>query len=88
MNWKKWLSYNPYKKLWSLVGGRPWTFIWRDIYHTAPIVVALVWFIIGVTIYQWKGWLGVGIFWPIYILGFIGGHFHWGKKYIPGQEGK
>ncbi len=77
-----------YKWLWSKIGGRPWTFIWRDIYHRSPIVVQVVWFMIGVMIFQWQGWRGVAIFWPIYLLGFIGGHFHWGKKYIPGQEGQ
>ncbi len=88
MNWRKWMGFGLYQKLWSLIGGRPWTFIWRDIYHSAPIVVQVVWFMIGVAIYQWQGWRGVAIFWPIYMLGFVGGHFHWGKGWIKGQRGK
>ena len=24
----------------------------------------------------------------VYLFGFLEGHFHWGKKYIPGQEEK
>ena len=88
MNWKRWTGYSLYKKLWSIVGGRPWTYIWRDIYHTAPIVIQVLWFFIGVAVYNWLGWLGVLIFWCIYMFGFLEGHFHWGKKHILGQEGK
>ena len=77
-----------YKKLiWGWTTGRPWTYVWRDIYHTAPIVIQILWFFIGVAIYRWSGWLGVGIFWSIYMFGFLEGHFHWGKKYIAGQRG-
>ena len=86
-SWKKWSGYNLYKKLWSLVGGRPWTYIWRDIYHTAPIVIQVLWFFVGVAVYHLLGWWGVGVFWAIYAFGFIEGHFHWGKKWIHGQEG-
>jgi len=79
---------NLYKMLWSRIGGRPWTYIWRGIYHTAPIVIQVLWFFIGLAIYLWGGWLGVGIFWAIYTFGFIEGHFHWGTRYIAGQPGK
>ena len=87
MDWKKWLTFAPYKKLWSLIGRRPWTYIWRDIYHLTPIVIQLLWFFIGVTIYIWMGWRGALIFWCIYLFGYLEGHFHWGTKYIPGQQG-
>ena len=76
-----------YKELWSRIGGRPWTFIWRDIYHTVPIVIQVLWFFIGLMMYVWLGWLGVGIFWLIYVFGFLEGHFHWGTRYISGQKG-
>ena len=88
MNWKKWSGYNLYKKLWSLIGGRPWTYIWRDIYHLAPIVIQVLWFFIGVAIFIWLGWKGVLVFWCIYLFGYLEGHFHWGAKYIKGQGGK
>ena len=85
--WKKFWS-NPYKwGLWRWIGGRPWTYIWRDIYHTAPIVIQALWFFIGVVIFLWQGWLGAGIFWSIYVFGFLEGHFHWGTKWIKGQKG-
>lgn len=78
MNW--------YKELWSRVGGRPWTFIWRDVYHTAPIVIQTLWFFIGVLVFSF-GWKLVLLFWLIYLFGFLEGHFHWGKKYIENQQG-
>ncbi len=28
---------NPYKWLWSKIGGRPWTYIIRDSYHAHPL---------------------------------------------------
>jgi len=91
MNWKKWLGYNAYKKLWSLIGGRPWTFIYRDLWHNVEILMQVQWFWTAVLVL----WLiGVDIpiklllvGWAIYILGYINGHFFWGKKYIPNQPG-
>jgi len=76
---------NLYKELWSRIGGRMWTYIWRDIYHTAPIIIQLLWFSIGCLIYHFWGWGGVKIFWVVYLFGFLEGHFHWGTKYIKGQ---
>jgi len=87
MNWKKWSGYGLYKKLWSVIGGRPWTYIWRDLYHTAPIVIQLLWFFIGVGVYLYAGWKAVVVFWLVYLFGFIEGHFHWGKKWVKGQQG-
>ena len=88
MNWKEWLTYNPYKKLWSLIGGRPWTYISRDIYHKAEYVVLMGLLIVG--FYASKVLTDVE-FWVILgaiSLGFIWGHFFWGRPYIPGQEGE
>lgn len=94
MNWKKWLGYSLYKKLWSLVGGRPWTYIYRDIWHRYEIVVQAQWFFLGVlSLYAAEHWLNLPwhvvclIFWVIYTLGYINGHFFWGRRYIPGQMG-
>ena len=76
-----------YKMLWSRIGGRPWTYIARDIYHRAEYVVLVSIFTSGF----WAGASGViswNWFWILlatYSLGFLHGHFFWGKKYIPGQ---
>ena len=82
--WREFLA-NPYKFLWSRIGGRKWTHIWRDIYHTAPVIIQTLWFLMGVLVYSQFGWYGVGVFWAIYLFGFLEGHFHWGKKWIKGQ---
>ena len=91
MSWKKWSGYNLYKKLWSIVGGRPWTFIYRDAWHSVEILMQVQWFWTAVLV-LWL--LGVDIplrelliGWAIYIFGYIQGHFFWGKKYISGQQG-
>jgi len=78
---------NPYKWLWSKIGGRPWTYIWRDIYHQAEYIIQLLWFSVGVVVGINFGWKLAYIFWGIYTIGFIFGHFHWGTKWIKGQKG-
>ena len=88
MNWKQWKTYDPYKKLWSVVGSRPWTYIYRDIWHGLEYVVQAQWFFIGLAVYYFWGWEGVAAFWVFYTLGYINGHFFWGKKYIQNQQGK
>jgi len=78
---------NIYKWLWSKVGGRPWTYIWRDIYHQAEYLIFAIWFFVGVVIYHYLGWFGVLLFWVFFTFGYINGHFHWGSKWIKGQQG-
>ncbi len=92
MNWKRWSGYNLYKKLWSLIGGRPWTYIYRDLWHNVEILMQAQWFWSAVLV-LWLLGISIplkqlGIFWGIYIFGYIQGHFFWGRKYIPGQKGK
>ena len=87
MNWKQWLTFNPYKKLWSLIGGRPWTYIIRDFWHKAEFI----WIVGLVSLGVWlghsygaetiiKGWL-------IFSIGYLAGHLFYGKDYIPNQPG-
>ena len=76
-----------YKELWSKIGGRPWTYILRDVYHKAEIVWILGLVAVGVVLghnFDW-GWVlgSMGVF----TLGFIFGHLFWGKKYIENQQG-
>ena len=90
MNWKNWLTYNPYKKLWSLFGGRPWTYISRDIYHKVEYLVLVTLFTGGFFlgysgIISWKWFL---IIMGVYTVGFIHGHFFWGKDYVENQPGE
>ena len=87
MIWEEWIAYSPYKKLWSLIGGRPWTFILRDLWHKAEFVWIIGLICIGVAIGHYLDWIKVLIVLGIFTVGFIVGHLFWGRKYIPGQEG-
>ena len=89
MNWKKWLKFNPYKKLWSLTPiNRPFTYALRDLWHGAEFV----WIVALIAVGVWMGhnldWMEVLKVMGIFTLGFIFGHLFWGKKYIPGQQGE
>ena len=91
MNWKIWLTYDPYKKLWSLIGGRPWTYIYRDIWHKVEILMQIQWFWTAVLV-LWLLDVDIPIkkllmYWAVYIFGYIQGHFFWGAKYKPLQKG-
>ncbi len=78
-----------YRMLWSRIGGRPWTYISRDIYHRVEYFVLVSLFIGGYAVGQsslvnWKWFLVVM---GAYTIGYIHGHFFWGKEYVPGQRG-
>ena len=80
---------NPYKWLWGRIGGRPWTYIARDVYHKFEYIWLVGLFIGGFAVgisglVSWK-WLLVIM--AAYTIGYIHGHFFWGKKYIEGQKG-
>ena len=77
-----------YKMLWSRIGGRPWTYILRDLWDDTEFL----WIVTLVSLGIWlghtfsfdtviKGWL-------IFSLGYLAGHLFWGTKHIPGQKGK
>jgi len=85
MNWKDWLSYDPYKKLWFWAG-RPFTYIIRDVWHKAEFVWIVVLIAIGVTLGHHYDWIAILRIMGIFTLGFIFGHLFWGKEYIEGQE--
>ena len=76
---------NPYKFLWTHIGGRPWTYIVRDLWHKAEFV----WIIALIGIGVWLGhnfdWVGVLEIMGIFTIGFIFGHFFWGRQYIEAQ---
>ena len=89
MNWKQWLTYGPYKKLWSLIGGRPWTYISRDIYHKVEYLVLVTLFSGGyyVGYNQLVSWKWFLVLVAVYTIGFVHGHFFWGRDYIENQPG-
>lgn len=79
---------NIYKWLWTRVGGRPWTYIWRDIYHQAEWLVQAIWFFGGVLVGIYWGYELALIAWGVYTFGYINGHVNWGTKWLKGQKGK
>lgn len=93
MNWKEWLDYKLYKKLWVLIGRRPWTFIYRDIWHKLEYFPQMQWLGTGIVAewvrqYWHLSWWSHLIWIGIYTYGYINGHFFWGTKYIPEQPGE
>lgn len=87
MDWKKWLTFSPYKKLWSIIGQRPWTYIYRDIYREYEWFIQMQWMFTGILMYVYFGWFGVWFFTGAYTYGYINGHFFWGTKIKKGQQG-
>ncbi len=78
---------DPYRFLWSRIGGRPFTYVARDIYHKFEYIVLVTLFVGGFTV-GWCGlvsWKWLGVLMGVYTIGFIHGHFFWGREYIPGQ---
>ena len=83
----KWLE-GLYRKLWTRIGGRPWTYIIRDCWHK------LEWFwitgLVGIGV--WLGhafdWKTILAGWLIFNIGYICGHLFWGTPYKPGQGEK
>jgi len=85
--WKRFWS-NPYKwGLWHWIGGRPWTYILRDVWAKCEFV----WIVGLVSLGVWLGhqfdWKTIMVGWLIFSAGFLFGHLFWGKEYIPNQKG-
>ena len=79
---------NLYKKLWSRIGGRPWTYILRDAYHKFEYIwlvsIFVGGFAVGISgLVSWK-WLLVIM--AAYTVGYIHGHFFWTTKWEEGQK--
>jgi hypothetical protein len=82
------LTMNIYKWFWSKIGGRPWTYIIRDVYHEAEWLIQTIWFALGVVVGLFSIWQVAVFLWLIYTFGYINGHLFWGTKWIQGQKGK
>ena len=76
-----------YRKLWSRLGGRPWTYILRDTWHK----LEGLWIIGLVAVGACLGhWFWDSILWLLsaFALGYIAGHLFGGTRYSPGQMGE
>jgi hypothetical protein len=76
---------NPYKWLYSRIGGRPWTYIIRDFYHKYEVPNLLIVLAIGAVIGHYIGWTLFLIALAILLCGVIVGHLFWGTGYVPNQ---
>jgi len=79
---------NPYKWLWSRIGGRPLTYQLRDLWHKAEFVWIVALIAIGVWLGHQANWLDVLKILAIFTAGYIAGHLFWGKDWQENQGGK
>ncbi len=79
---------NLYKELWSRIGGRPWTFISRDVWHQIEYVPIVVLLMVGFALGRSLTWWEFGQLLIAFTIGYILGHFFWGRDYIKNQQGK
>lgn len=67
---------NLYARIWSRIGGRPWTEIVRDEQKAEPLLFLLIFLGLGIVViltcrrYWWQILIA-------YLLGIITGHFWW-----------
>ncbi|MDD4873405.1 MAG: hypothetical protein PHE15_00280 [Dehalococcoidales bacterium] len=86
MCWNE-FKQNPYKWLWSRIGGRPWTYILRDIWHKYELVWIAVIFTGGVLLGHYCGFKTVLTIGLSFLIGYLFGHLFWGSEYIENQQG-
>ena len=72
---------NPYRWLWSKIGGRMWTYIMRDFAHQNPMLVLFIGVGLGIWLHSWLEWRDLRIGSTFLLLG----HLFWGTKYRRGQ---
>ncbi|KTB49176.1 hypothetical protein DEALK_00880 [Dehalogenimonas alkenigignens] len=75
-----------YRMLWSRLGGRPWTYILRDLWHRYEWLwiagLMLGGYFIGKNGFDYL----LGRLFS-FTIGYVAGHLFWGKDYVPGQQG-
>ena len=79
---------NLYKWLWSKVGGRPYTYILRDIWHKFEFfwIVGLI--AAGIYIGHHYDWIEAIKILGVFTAGYIFGHLFWGREYVENQPGE
>jgi hypothetical protein len=80
-----------YRKLWTRIGGRPWTYIMRDIWYKYEFIGQALWFWtgVGVICLVWYShlpfWVIPVSFFVVYGYGYLNGHLYFGKPPILNQ---
>ena len=86
MCWNE-FKQNPYKWLWSRIGGRPWTYILRDLWHKYELVWIAVIFTGGVLLGHYCIFKTVLTIGAAFLMGYLFGHLFWGSEYKENQQG-
>jgi len=81
--WEHWrnVKMNPYKWLWSRIGGRKWTWIMRDFAYQNPFLLIMIAFALGIALHSLVEWNDV---WKFFA-GLLLAHLFWGTKWRKGQ---
>jgi hypothetical protein len=77
-----------YKWWWSKIGGRPWTYILRDIWHKYELFWILILVSTGVYLGHHYDWTNVLKIIGVFALGYLFGHLFWGTEYRENQRGE
>lgn len=70
-----------YKWLYTRLGGKPWTDIWRDIWHQYEWFMQTLWFGTGLIVGIFFSWKLALVIWAVYTYGYLNGHFFWGTPW-------
>lgn len=77
-----------YRKLWSRIGGRPWTYIIRDTWHQYEGLWIIGLVACGAVAVHYNDLPSVLKALGIFMAGYIGGHLFWGKEWKEGEKKK
>jgi hypothetical protein len=87
MCWNE-FKQNPYKWLWSRIGGRPWTYILRDLWYKCEFLWIVIILSAGVALGHHYDWVEVLKTVAIFSVGYLFGHLFWGSEYKENQQGE
>jgi hypothetical protein len=79
---------NPYKWLWTRIGGRPWTYIIRDLWHKFELFWIISLICLGVYLGHHYDWMEVTRLIVVFGIGYLFGHLFWGTEYKENQQGE
>jgi hypothetical protein len=74
-----------YRRLYRRFGGRPWTYILRDIWHELEYLPGCLLFASGFAAGRFFGWEALLAGWAVFTFGYIAGHLFWGTPWRRGQ---
>lgn len=77
-----------YKWWWSKIGGRPWTYILRDLWHKYEFLWIVILVSTGILLGHYCGFSTIFIVWVSFAIGYLFGHLFWGSEYIENQQGE